>query len=255
MSESRGLDERTVAEIERRAQAHADALPLENEGQLAAAVEAQLRRLDESETHRPNIHKKRVTALALAQVGITVASKEEVFDRPDTVSRRVFYSTNKGWWSDPVFREVAETLQRLYRKWAAGSAAREAAAEFVAREAELREKEWEVSRNLTRLALEMAGTPLYEVVTLGDQGEDVTLKPARWTFDTVPRLADAASKLGRLSLGMTPGGRQEVEINWQDHLPPGVTPAQAEAVKVEMARRLAMAAEAAGADEDDEEDG
>lgn len=247
------LDEREVAAIERRAQALVDGLALENEAQLAAAVEEQLRRLDEGETHKGNLGKKRATVLALAQVGITIPSREEVFRRKECVSRRVYISSD-GWHHEPVFREVEEVVTRLYRKWAAGAAARAAAAEFIEQEAELREKELKMSRDLARLALEMAGTPLYDVVTTGDDGREVTLKPARWTFDTVPRLADAASKLGRLALGMTPGGRQEVDINWQDHLPPGVTPAMAEAVKAEIARRLAMSAEAAGMDDDEEDE-
>lgn len=230
-----------------------DSLPLEDEAALNAAVEAQLRRLEEDERHRSNIKKKRATALAMAQVGLTIASREEVFKRPDCVTKRIYNDRNRDWAHDPLYRSVEEVLKRLYRKWSRLGTARAATEEFVEREAELRETEWNLSRDLTKLALAMVKTTHMEIEGNGEDGKPIVIKPARWTFDTVPRLADAASKLGRLALGMTPGGRQEVEMSWRDGLPAGVTPEQAEQVKIMLARALAAAAE--GGDEDEDEDG
>lgn len=240
------MDEATVREIERRAAVVVEATALPDEEAFAAAVEAQLARL----AGRPSLlNKQRTTLLALAQVGLTIPTQDAVFDMPGTVSRRVFYDKQKGWFHDPLFREVLEILRRLYRKWAAGAAAREATAEFAEREARLRAAEWDMSREMARIALEMVKSPLHET-EISDDGRTIIVKPARWTLDTVPKLADAASKLGRLSMGMTPGGRQEVDVNLREALPPGTTPEQAEQVKLMLARMLA---DAAAPDGDDDE--
>lgn len=249
MREAGGLDEAAVREIERRAKAAVDTATLADEESFAAAVEGQLARLE----GRPSmLDKQRATVLALAQVGLTIPSQEKAFEMPEVVSRRVFYSKDKGWYHDALFREVLETVRRLYRKWAAGAAARDATSEFVAKEAELRAAEWDLSRQMTGMALDMLRTPLHEV-EVSEDGKTTVLKPARWTLDTVPKFADAASKLGRLSMGMTPGGRQEVEVSMSESLPPGTTPEQAEQVKLMLARMLADAS-AVVTDEEDEDE-
>lgn len=245
----RGLDEAAVREIERRAEAAVAATPLPDEDAFAAAVEAQLARL----AGRPSqLGKARATVLAMAQVGLTIPSQEAVFALPDVVSRRVYYDKGKGWFHDPLFREVLETTRRLYRKWAAGAAAREATAEFAEKEATLRRAEWDMSREMTRVALEMVKAPLHET-EVSDDGRTIIVKPARWSLDTVPRLADAASRLGRLSTGLAAGGRQEVDIALHEALPPGITPEQAEQVKILVARMLATA-DAPGDDEEGDDD-
>ena len=244
-----GLTDAQAKEIERQAHAVADAIPLPDEEAFAAAVEAQLSRF----AGRPSmLSKQRQTVLALAQVGLTVPSQEVAFTLPGVVSRRVYYAKDKGWFHDPLFREILETVRRLYRRWSAGAQAREATAEFVEKEAELRRMEWDMSRQMARIALDMVRSPLHEVETQQD-GKTVIVKPAGWRFDTVPRLADAASKLGRLSMNLTPGGRQEVALSWREGLPDGVTAEQAEAVKMTLARMLAgdMELENAEADEDE----
>lgn len=240
------MDAREAAGIEQSARQWAAGVPLRDEADLAAAVEFQLARLAP-----PQLVKKRATVLAMAQVGLTIPGKEDVFARPDTISKRVYHDPLKGWAHDPLYREIEESVKALYDRWVTGAAAREAAAEFVEREAQLRQAEWQASRDMTRLALEMARTPLHELETTQD-GKTVIVRPARWTFDTLPRMADAASKLGRLSLGMTPGGRQEVVVDWREGLPEGVTPEQAEQVKLTLARMLA-AGDGADEEEDDDE--
>lgn len=232
-----------MGEIEQRAQAYVDGLRLETEEEFAAAVEEQLRKLPES-----NLYKRRATVLAMAQVGITIPTREEVFQRKETVGKRVFFDKQKGWYHDPAFREILEIVTRLYRRWSAGAAARQATAEFIQREAELREAEWKASRQMTDVVKQILESPLYEVETK-DGEQTIILKPGRWTFDTAARLMEGASKFGRLSLNMTPGGRQEMDLNLRDALPPGVTPEQAEAVKLTLAKMLAASAD--GYDDDD----
>ena len=237
-----------VQEIERAAQVWVDGLALGDEGAFHAAVQSQLERLVD-----PPIGKRRATALALAEVGLTEATRAGVFRRPDTVGYRVFYDKDKDWYYGATFRDVLEKLIRLYRKWAAGSAARQAAADFQTRLDALREAEYEIGTAMFARAREMVDAPLYEVTATGEDGRDVTLKPARWTMADLPRVAKGASELTRLSLGMAPGGRQEVAVNWTEHLPEGVTPAQAEAALESWARILAAADRAAEGDEDDDE--
>ena len=250
MSGAGGLDERAVREIERQAEAFVAGLSLSDENEFAAAVESQLGRL----AGRPSqLSKARTTILSLAQVGLTIPSQEAVFSMPGVVSRRVFYSKDKGWYHDPTFREVLEIVRRLYRRWTAGAAAREATTDFIEREAALRAVEWEISQKMVELALDMVKAPLHEteVVEDGEGGKTYIVKPARWSMDTIPRLADAASKLGRLSIGLTPGGRQEVAVSIEEALPPGLTPEQAERVKIMVARQLAAAGDVTGDDEDE----
>lgn len=237
-----------MSDIERRAQEYVDSLPLETEEEFAAAVEAQLRKLPESQ-----LYKRRATVLAMAQVGITIPTREEVFRRKEVVGKRTFFDKQKGWYHDPEFREVLEVVMRLYRRWSTGSAAREATAEFIRREADLREAEWKASRQMADIVQQILSSPLYDVETKDEEtGQVVILKPGKWTFDTAARLMEGSSKFGRLALNMTPGGRQELELNLRDALPPGVTPEQAEAVKFKLAKALAATAD--GYDEDEEDD-
>lgn len=240
------LTEERVAEIERRAEAWAAGLALAGDDDFHAAVESQLQRLTE-----PPIAKRRATALALAEVGLTEASRNAVFRRPDTVRKRTFYDPNKDWFHGETFRDVLERLVRLYRRWSAGETARRAAADFSQRVSDLRAAEHEIGTAMFDLARQMAGSSLYEVEARSEDGANITLKPARWTFSDLPRVAEGASKLLRLSLDMAPGGRQQMELDWTEHLPDGITPAQAEAAKESWARLLA-AADAPGEEEDDE---
>lgn len=250
-----GLSAEEGEAIKRRAWAAADAIPLRDEAAFGAAVEEQLARLN---VRTSQIGKARATVLALAKVGLTTFSQEQVFrNAPGIVSRRVFYDKAKGWFHDPVFREVLETVRRLYHNWAAGTAAREATAEFVENEARLREMEWKASRSLGDLAARMLDTPLYDIeATKQKDGEMViektVFKAARWTFADVGRLYEAASKLGRASLGMT-DGRRQVDVNLRDALPEGVTEDQARQVQLTLARMMAEAADAGQDEEDDDE--
>lgn len=239
------------ADIKRRAQEYVDRLTLDTEEQFAAALEKQLARL------MPLTHpaKRRATILGLAQVGLTLPSAADVFKSKETVAARTYYDRGKDWHYGTIFREVEETVVLMYRRWSAGTAAREAAREFAEREADLRQREWEAHEKMTSVFMEMLNAPLYRVET-EEEDEDgrkvYVVNPARWTMDSAVRLADASSKLGRLALGMTPGGKQELEVSMRDALPPGITPAQAEQAKLRFAKYLAAADEEL--DEDDEED-
>jgi hypothetical protein len=238
-----------VEAIERRAEAWVAGLTLADDDAFHTAVEVQLNRLT-----LPPLDKRRTTALALAEVGLTEASREGVFRRKDTISRRIFYGGDRNWYHGEEFRDVLEHLIALHRRWSAGATARKAAAEFNDKVDKLRAAEHDIGRQMFMMALQMVGSPLWEVEVTDAEGREVTWKPARWTMADLPRIADAASKLTRLSLGMAPGGRQEVAVmDWTQHLPDGITPAQAEAAMESWARTLAAGTAAAEGDEDDDE--
>lgn len=243
------LTARQVEEIEREAQAWVDGLSLSGEAAFHAAVESQLERLVD-----PPVAKRRATALALAEVGLTEATRAGVFRRADTVGHRIFYSKDKDWYYGETFRDVLERLIRLYRKWSASAAARSAAADFQRRLDELREAEYEIGAKMFDVARQMADASLFEVTVTGENGQDVTVKPVRWGMADLPRVAKGASELVRQSLGMAPGGRQEVAVSWTEHLPEGVTEAQAQAAMESWARILAAADRATEGDEDDDDD-
>lgn len=234
-------------EIRRRAEAWAAAVPLADDDAFHAAVESQLQRLT-----LPPLAKRRATALALAQVGLTEATRVGIFGRPDMVSERIFYDRNKTWFHGEEFRDVLEHLVALYKRWSAGAAARQAAAEFTDKVDKLREAEHDIARRMFNMAAQMVGSPLWDVIVTDEDGREVTWKPTQWRMADLPRIAETASKLARLSLGMAPGGRQEVAVDWTEHLPDGVTQGQAEAAMESWARMM-IAGETTAADEDDEE--
>ena len=66
---------------------------------------------------------------------------------------------------------------------------------------ELREGELRLSTVLRQQAEEMAAWPIAEPKLIRDEAGNVVtiLMPAKWTKDTISRLADIASKLGRLA--------------------------------------------------------
>jgi hypothetical protein len=236
------------AEIRRRAEQWAAGLALGSDDDFHTAVESQLNRLT-----LPPLEKRRRTALALAEVGLTEASRMNVFGRKDTVSQRIFYGGDKSWYHGEEFRSVLEHLIALYKRWSAGATARKAAADFNERVDKLRQAEHAIGAGMFQMALQMVGSPLWEVEVTDAEGREVTWKPARWTLADLPRIADAASKLTRLSLDMAPGGRHEVAVvDWTEHLPDGITPAQAEAAMESWARLLAAEATAGDDEEDDE---
>lgn len=234
-------------QIVRRAEQWAAGLSLAGDDDFHAAVEAQLNRLT-----LPPLDKRRATALALAEVGLTEATRLGVFRRPNTVSERIFYGRDKSWYHGAEFRDVLERLIALYKRWSAGAQARQAAAEFTEKVDKLREAEHDIGKRMLNMALQMAGSPLWEEVVTSEDGKEVTWKPARWTMSDLPRVAEAASKLTRLALGMA-AGRQEVAVDWTQQLPEGITPAQAEAAMESWARMM-VAAEAAGDDDDEDDD-
>ena len=242
------LTQAEVEEIERRAEQWVGGLALTSDDAFHAAVEWQLNRL----TLEP-LPKRRATALALAEVGLAdTTSRAEVFRRSDTVGYRTFYDRDKEWYHGREFRDVLEHLIALYKRWSAGAAARAAADEFTRKVDALRKAEHDIASQMFSAAAQMASSPLWEVTVNDADGREVTWKPARWAWADLPRVAETASKLSRRALGMADGGRQEVALDWTQHLPDGVTPAQAEAAMESWARLLAAADRAV--DEEDEDD-
>lgn len=82
-------------------------------------------------------------------------------------------------------------------------------AEARARRAEfLERKENEVAEKLFKLAEEMLAHPLKKAVAKDDKGNVFEIHPVKWTLASLPRVVEAASKLGRLSAGMPTDVRQ-----------------------------------------------
>lgn len=97
--------------------------------------------------------------------------------------------------------------------------ARDREAKWEKRRDEIREAEFEASMLLVKKFKEMATAPTFEVKeeeTTEEGGECVNkitvIMPAGWRLRDMPRVAEAASKLGRLSAEMATE-RQEIDID------------------------------------------
>lgn len=98
------------------------------------------------------------------------------------------------------------------------------AEKWAKRKIEQRERDYVMAEQLHARALEMLAFPLTEtVIEVDEEGHPVRIiRPMRWTLADAARLADVASKLGRLALDM-PTDRHEV----------GITREQAETMSLE----------------------
>lgn len=144
-------------------------------------------------------------------------TNEPQTERPPTR----YYSTLAGW----SFRY--EWVKRVDR-WDEIKAA-EDEAQWDEYRRELIHAEQRMSRLLMEKAQEMIAFPLSEVELTtrkkeGEEGEEeeivqVTL-PVKWRMADVPRLADTASKLGRLASGLS---TERKEIEFKDDAPLKVT--------------------------------
>jgi hypothetical protein len=208
------INEAQAAEIRRIAEATVEATTLETEAQLQAAVSAQLARLT-----RPPVKKRHATVLALAEAAIAPGgSRDDVFTRqkkqnPDIVNKHVFYSTNKSWFHDPTFREVLETVELLYRKWAAGRATRD----LVRRQQEWEDRVMGAAGKMIDKATAMLDFPLAER-TVNKDGKPVVIRPGPWSMANVAPLVTAADKLARTVLDMESSDRSAVAVSWEQGL-------------------------------------
>ena len=175
---------------------------LESEDDFFTAVNQQLANLDGH-----NMNKRRNTVKAMGEAAVNPEiSRASIFKRPNCISEKVFYDTQKDWFHGSNFRTVLENVIALYRTWESLKQLKV----IEERQAEWREKSYRIGNNMADLVQNMLGTDLYEVVMEDSDGREVTVIPAKWAFRDVAPIATAADKLIRLSLDM-PTDKQEIE--------------------------------------------
>lgn len=81
------------------------------------------------------------------------------------------------------------------------------------RRAELVDMEYDVGKQLLERAMAMLKFPLQRVVKKDDEtGQTIIIEPMDWTAADIPRLAEMASRLARVSLDMRQAG-MEINVN------------------------------------------
>lgn len=190
--------------------------------------------------------KKRATIIALAQARLFGTPIDDVFKRPDTCGRTTYYRTDfdkdgnpRGWKNDPEFQDVLESVVRLATEWREAEKLREIQEE----KEHLIQTSIQLSRALFEKANEMLQFPLYEVTVPNADGGETTIQPARWTFDTLPRIAQAAKDMA--NLGLTLASQNLESDDWRDALPPGVDLREAELLVERIAGIIALTGEEA----------
>jgi hypothetical protein len=172
-----------------------DSTPLESDRQFTTAVNEWLAR---AAAVGSGGSRRRATALAIAESSIVPAmSRNDIFKRPDVVSRTTFYNRDKDWIHHPEYRLALEVLCGLYQRWDAAREARE----MMQRQAEWREKTYKRANDL----LEVGDTTRIMLL----DGMLSHLNPADITWTNISQLIAAVSrtsldadKLARLALGM-----------------------------------------------------
>jgi hypothetical protein len=96
------------------------------------------------------------------------------------------------------------------------------------------DKAWQTANALLEKAEQMLKFPVVETRT--KDGQTLVI-PARWSVDTIARLAQAADRLARLSTGAETEP-QRVEGEWVKSLPAGVSPQEMEFVLDEIAAQV-----------------
>ena len=177
---------------------------LDSEDDFYTAVNQQLAQLKGS-----NMRKRRDTIKALGESAVNPEiSRASIFRRPTCISEKVFYSTEKDWFHGRNFRTVLERVIALYLTWESIKQLKT----IEKRQAEWREKSYNIGNNMAQVAMNMLGTDLYEVVKDDEDGREVTVMPAKWAFRDAATLATAADKLVRLSLDM-PTDKHEIDAD------------------------------------------
>jgi hypothetical protein len=195
--------------------------------------------------------KKRATIIALAKARLVGAPISGVFERPDTCTERTYYRTDLdkdgkplGWKHDPEFQDVLESVVRVATEWREAEKLRELQEE----KEHLIQTSIQLSRALFEKANEMLQFPLYEVTVPNADGGETVIQPARWTFDTLPRIAQAARDMA--NLGITLASDNLESDDWRLALPPGVDLREAELMVERIAGLIALT----GVEAEDEEE-
>lgn len=195
--------------------------------------------------------KKRATILALAKARLVGLPEYEVFDRPDTCSRRTYYRDDPGkdgkplgWKHDPLFMDVLEAVVRIALEWRN----EEKLQEIQDEQEYLIQTSRQLSRTLFEKAQEMLRFPLYEVTVPDAPGGETVIRPARWSFDTLLKILNTAEQLADKNISRA---RQDLESDdWRSSLPAGVDQREAELMVERIADLFAWIGEEA---QDEEE--
>ncbi|MCI0728859.1 MAG: hypothetical protein L0332_19385 [Chloroflexi bacterium] len=162
----------------------------------------ELARLDSS--GGGHIAKKKQTVIAVVEAMITPGDSVNALFTDN--ERRIAaglcsYTIWKVKWSkDPLIISVLHNVLKIAREWHDTAELRA----MKQRREEWQERARKLAQEMVTKVEGMLGHPLeIEVIEEDDEGRPIKLAvPAKWTFDTVPRLALAADKIARLSLEM-----------------------------------------------------
>ena len=125
------------------------------ESAYQTAIGAELERI----AHMPTQAKRRATILGLAEAETRAdISRQDVFDRPDTVSARIFYSKEKDWYHDELYRDVLDTVIKIVQAYHAAKDL----AEAEQRRQDHRERMLRLSDKAAGKLEQMINFPLFE---------------------------------------------------------------------------------------------
>lgn len=154
-----------------------------------------------------NFSKRRATILALAEEAVRPdITRAAVFARPETISAKVYYSSDKDWGAGTsdaarLFQNVLESVIRLKVNFENGRDLRRQAAERRA----WQEKMMKLADDGAGVVEVMLSWPLFEeeIEEPGDDGEMriVRLTPSKWSLRDAATLLKAADETARRAFG------------------------------------------------------
>lgn len=212
--------------------------PLGDAAEYDNAVNGQLARI----AHMRGGSKRRTTILALAEAEITPGmSRTAVFKRPDVVSAQTFYSTDKDWLHDRIYREALENVMALHVRWKTEEnlrLLRERQTEFLEEEFTLGKDMLEVSKQM----LARLKDGLDDIAFEDEDGRTIIRISPKWQVRDVPGFVAAMDRLLRMNLELeTDRTKARHEVSGPD----GGPVETAEVSDEERARRLQAGIEAA----------
>lgn len=141
----------------------------------------------------PHVAKKQATIIELVAARLSPEMVEEdVWSKEDTCSRTTYHTK---WKKNAVFAGVLAAVTDIAMTWQSGSSLRH----LQERQEAWQKQAYEMALKMIEKAGLMIDFPLVRTTMEDDL---VTVEPARWSMDSIPRLVTAADKLARLSLDM-----------------------------------------------------
>jgi hypothetical protein len=178
-----------------------------------AAVDAELVKLGQIRGGEEVYQKRRNTIWEIAWSRVTGhIALDQVFSLTHTVSKSIYYHKKKGWYHNPVFKQVLDAVTKLTRELVEGKRGRAL---------ERLQQEWQAGMvTLTDKAFKklefMLDFPLTEVEFLEEEREETdesgrvvkvirqvqVIKPAGWNYANLPGLMRETDRAGRLARQM-----------------------------------------------------